>query len=472
MSTQQESFHTNSDYLALGLLNSDFVYDPGGPSLKGGAYTLRAWRGDFYTWREGYYARVSDDEVKRLITHHIQTLNDANMADTQQQIAITSQRINNVMWCLKGRIGIPEQTELNSWPDGRERLITTIAVNNGLVMLDSRGSSPVMVNHTPEYFTLTKLPYDYEPAAKCELWESFLNDVMLCRSEYVLLLQQWAGYLFRSDLREQKFLLCCGEGANGKGVFFEVVGSLVGKENCSEVPLSRFSHPFSLYGTLGKMVNMTNESSHIISDEAETMLKSFVAGDRLTFERKFKEQVSAKPTAKVMIATNALPRFNDKTQGIWRRILLVPFEKVIPEDQQIKDLADQLKRELPGILNWALAGLEKLNKAGRFTIPEHSSQLTEEYRRDADPARAFLLENYTYSSNGDGIGCSALYEQYKQYCLDNGYKPMSNTTFGQQVKRAFPDVLRTRTGGRDSREYVYQCLVSQGAENDTDKIPF
>ncbi|HUW19501.1 MAG TPA: phage/plasmid primase, P4 family [Sedimentisphaerales bacterium] len=464
MSTQQESFYTDSDHLALGVLSSNFVYDPGGPSLQGGAYTLRAWRGDFYIWREGHYVRISDDEVKRLITQHIQALNGTSISDTQQQIAVTSQRINNIMLCLKGRIGIPEQTELNSWPDGREQLITTIAVKNGLVMLDGRGGRPVLVNHTPDYFTLTKLPYDYDPAAKCELWESFLNDVMLCRSEYILLLQQWAGYLFRSDLREQKFLLCCGEGANGKGVFFEVVSSLVGKENCSEVPLSRFSHPFALYGTLGKMVNMTNESSHIITDDAETMLKSFVAGDRLTFERKFKEQVSAKPTAKVMIATNALPRFNDKTQGIWRRILLVPFDKVIPEEEQIKDLADQRKRELPGILNWALAGLEKLNKAGRFTIPEHSSQLIEEYRRDADPARAFLLENYTYAGNGDKIGCSALYEQYKQYCLDNGNKAMSNRTFGQQVKRVFPKVQRVRSGGRDDREWVYQGLVSQGAE--------
>ncbi|MHC4658542.1 MAG: DNA primase family protein [Planctomycetota bacterium] len=472
MSTHQEAFYTDTDYLALGLLNSDFVYDPGGPSLKGGAYTLRAWRGDFYMWRDGHYVRVSDDEVKRLITRHIQTLNDTNMADTQQQIAITSQRINNIVWCLKGRIGISEQTELNSWPDGRESLIYTICVNNGLLMLDRTGRGPQLIKHTPEYFTLTKLPYDYDAGAKCELWESFLSDIMLSKEGHVLLLQQWAGYLFRSDLREQKFLLCCGEGANGKGVFFEVIGALVGKENCSEVPLSRFSHAFSLYGTLGKMVNMTNESSHIISDEAETMLKSYVAGDRLTFDRKFKEQISAKPTAKIMIATNALPRFNDKTQGIWRRILLVPFEKVIPEDQQIKDLADQLKKELPGILNWALEGLQKLQAADGFTMPESSRKQIEDYRRDADPTRAFLLENYSQSHDDRRISCKELYGAYRQYCDDNGCKPMSNNTFGQQVKRAFPDVLRTRTGSRDSREYVYQGLVSQGAENDTDKIPF
>ncbi|MHC4573082.1 MAG: DNA primase family protein [Planctomycetota bacterium] len=459
-----DSFYNDVDYLAEGLLNSDFVFDPGGTSLKGGAYTLRWWKGDFYIWQEGCYVRVSDEETKRLVTKHIQTINQTAVYDTQQHVSITSQRINNILQCLKGRIGIAEQTELYSWPDGREKLIYTISVNNGLLMLDRTGRGPQLIKHTPEYFTLTKLPYDYDPNAKCEQWAEFLNDVLLSRGDYTLLLQQWTGYLFRPDLREQKFLLCCGEGANGKGVLFEVIGALVGKENCSEVPLSRFSHPFALYGTLGKVVNMTNESSHIISDDAETMLKSFVAGDRLTFERKFKEQLSAYPTAKIMIATNALPRFNDKTQGIWRRILLVPFDKVIPEDEQIKDLADQLKRELPGILNWGLEGLRKLQDAGGFTIPENSRQLIEDYRRDADPARAFLLESYRQSHDDRSVSCKELYEAYRQYCDDNGCKPMSNTTLGQQVKRAFPDVLRTRTGGRGSREYVYQGLVSQGAE--------
>jgi putative DNA primase/helicase len=335
MSTQQESFYTDSDHIAEGLLESEFFFDPGGSSLKGGAYTLRAWRGDFYIWRDGCYNRMSDDEVKVRITKHIQAVNDAAIGQQQQRIVITSQRVNNVMLCLKGRIGMPEQTELNSWPDGREQLFTTISVKNGLLMLDGRGGRPVMVSHTPDYFTLTKLPYDYDPAATCKLWESFLNDVTLCRRDYVLLLQQWAGYLFRSDLREQKFLLCCGEGANGTGVFFEVIGALVGKQNCSEVPLTRFSHPFALCGTLGKIVNMTNESSHMITDDAETMLKSFVAGDRLTFERKFKEQVSAKPTAKVMIATNALPRFNDKTQGIWRKGPCRPTQTWTAWDSQL-----------------------------------------------------------------------------------------------------------------------------------------
>jgi P4 family phage/plasmid primase-like protien len=288
--------------------------------------------------------------------------------------------------------------------------------------------------------------------------------------EFVDLLQRWVGYLFRSDLREQKFLLCVGEGANGKGVLSDVIQELVGRDNCSQVGLARFANPFALYATLGKVVNVTNESSHIIEEEAESILKSFVAGDRFTFERKFRDSVHAVPTAKIMISTNALPRFTDKTLGIWRRILLVPFDKTVPEERQIKNLAEEIKAaELPGIFNWAMEGLRKLNRTG-FIMPEKSKDLLEEYRRDADPARAFLLENYTYSPNAYGVECDGLYQEYAQWCGTNGYYALSNRHFGKQVRRMFPDVDRTRPGSGSNRPWVYRGIVAATSQT-SQEIP-
>lgn len=450
------------DFLAQAILADEFIYDPGGEGLKVGAWTLRSWRDEFYRWQDGCWLRLSDAEIKRIVVEYIQKLNRqaVSYAD-EQQIPITTYRINNILLCLTGRIGIPESTEINTWPDGGEKIYHTIAVNNGLLLLPRDGGQPSMLSHTPDFFSVTKLPFDYEPDAKCPQWLKFLNEVMQGDKGLILLLQQWLGYLFRQGLQQQKFLLCCGEGSNGKTVFFEVVQALVGKDNVSEVPLCRYAHPFSLYHTLGKVVNMTHESSSFIEDEAETILKSYVSGDTLQFERKFREPVFTVPTAKVMIATNALPRFNDKTRAIWRRILLVPFDKVIPDDVQIIDLADRLKTELSGILNWTLEGLQKLNEAGRFTESDKSKELIEEYRRDADPARAFLLENYTMVLDGEGTGCAGIFETYVQYCDRNKCRPMNNRTFGRQVKRAFPDAERVQIGGRGSQQWIYQGLVNR-----------
>jgi putative DNA primase/helicase len=364
------------------------------------------------------------------------------------------------MLCLKGRVGKNENDTLNSWADGREKLVYTLPCKNGLLCWDSGKAKikPVLMKHNPRYFSLYALPYDYDPSAKCPNWEAFLDDVMLSRKDYITVLQQFIGYLFRPDLREQKFLLCCGEGSNGKGVFFEVIQSLVGDENCSQVSLTRFNDRFALSQTMGKIVNMTAESSHIIADEAENTLKSYVAGDTFTFERKFKDPISAVPTAKLIITTNALPRFRDKTQAVWRRIILIPFDKVIPANSQIRDLASILKKELSGILNWAIAGLENLNAKG-FIIPESNRQLIDEYRADADPCRAFLMDNYFETQNEtDYIDSSELYMHYTRWCKESGFEPVNCRLFGQQVKRVLPRAERQRVRTNNGREYRYHGI--------------
>jgi putative DNA primase/helicase len=469
------SLSWDPDFLAQTLLADLFTYDPhwDGPPRQGTARAkLLWWRSDFYKWDGGCWYRQADSEIKRIIVEYLQAKN-LTCATVDEQIPITSHRVNNVLLNLTGRIGIPEKRELNTWSDGGEKIAHTISLKNGLLLLHHKGQTkPHLLSHTPDFLTVTRLDYEYDPEADCPKWQDFLVDVMQGKQEFIFLLQQWCGYLLRPDLREQKFLLCTGEGANGKGVFFDMVEAFIGSDNCSHVPLQRFSNPFALYSTLGKVANLTSESSEMIEAEAENTLKFLVSGDRSTFERKFKEPVHAKPTAKFMVATNALPRFSDKTEGIWRRILFVPFNKVIPDEVQVKDLAAQIKTELPGILNWALDGLEKLNDAGGFTVPEESRLLLEEYRRDADPARGFLSENYMPSLNGERLASSQVYDNYRRFCDQNGYRPLSDRQFGRDLRRVFPNVRRIRGRSGTEREWLYEGIVEQGDEFDGTRIPF
>jgi putative DNA primase/helicase len=178
---------------------------------------------------------------------------------------------------------------------------------------------------------------------------------------------------------------------------------------------------------------------------------SQIGADPFTFERKFRDPVHAVPTAKLMIATNALPRFNDKTLGIWRRILLVPFDKTFDEEQQDKNLAQEItNKELPGIFNWALDGLRSLNKSHGFVSPARNDRLLEEYRCDSDPTRAFLVEHFTASPNAQEgrLACSEVYKRYQEWCQGNGCHPLGERAFGQQVRRVFPGVERRRLGSR------------------------
>jgi P4 family phage/plasmid primase-like protien len=469
-------FLFNPDKIAEAML-VDYLYDPdpdNPPSkehLSKGRYTLASWRGDFYQWSAGQWARVSDSEIDLRITRHLQEHNESYDIKMGQlaEIPIRRDRIGNVRLCLAARVLRPETRTLNQWDNITQDAIITLSMKNGLLVLRHDGQVE-LTPHTPDYFSFIRLPYDYDPGAQCPLWQTFLDDVMMKRQDYVSLLQQWCGYLLRPDLRLQKFLLCVGEGANGKGVFFEVVQAVVGIENCSQVPIARFDNPFALIGTLGKMVNLTHEAHGLIEEQAETTLKSFTSGDRMTFERKFRDAVSDVPTAKVMLATNDLPRFNDRSQAIWRRILLVPFDKVIAEDKQIDTLADELKKELPGILNWAVEGLRNLNAASRFTVPENSKAMLEQYRQDTNPARAFLLENCQPADNGEYVGCEALYGEYKIWCDQHSYRPLGERMFGKEVRRAFPDVKSRRPGSGNARSRVYEGITS--TTSNASNVPF
>lgn len=441
------------------LLAGQFLYEyiwakEDEPDAETSFYKLRRWREEWYLYEQGSYIKVADDTVRQTVTAYMQQYAKDLFWREKTRINVTRNFVTNVISNIEAMVHIKETQELNTFLDRVDRG-RFLSLKNGLLNLDTRE----LLSPTPNYFTAVCLPYNYDPDAECPQFDLFLQDVMLGKQDYIDLLQEFIGYLFRPDLREHKFLLCVGEGANGKTTLFDVIRALVGTENCSEAPISCFADRFALYGTIGKIANLTHESSSVLEDSAENVLKSYVSGDRMTVDRKYKQPVEVTPTAKLLISTNNLPRFTDRSQAIWRRILLVPFDLTLEENLQNKDMANRLKEELSGILNWALIGLDRLNEKG-FTVPVGNKELMENYRRDADPSRAFLLDNYESSLNGAYVPCAEIYKDYKQFCDSNGCHAMNERTFGQHVRRIFPRVERQRIGTRDNREYVYMGLVS------------
>jgi putative DNA primase/helicase len=124
-----------------------------------------------------------------------------------------------------------------------------------------------------------------------------------------------------------------GEGANGKSVLLDVLTALLGEENVSQVPLEMFGQRFQLTPTIDKLANICAEVGEI-SAVAEGVLKQFTAGDRMYFDRKGIPGIERYPTARLILATNNRPRFRDRSMGIWRRILLVPFRFTVPPTKQ------------------------------------------------------------------------------------------------------------------------------------------
>ena len=414
---------------------------------------LQWYHGNFYLWRKRIYGLLTKDEITAEVTRYIQGT----------PIKPTPNCVNAVLLNLKALTELNRETQPNSWINNVKGP-RVWAVENGNISFDDADENgrPKLLPHTPDYFTLVKLPFEYAPEAECPNWLKFLDDVMESDSERIRLLQQWVGYLFTLTLKEQKFLICVGEGANGKGVFFIVILEMLGQENCSSLPLSRFGERFALSSTYGKLLNATSEGISYINTHGEAVLKEYTSGDMTAFERKHKDLFHAIPTAKLMIATNELPSFADKTEGVWRRMLIVPFERSFTEDQQNKNLAEELKEELPGIFNWAYDGMVNLEKKG-FVVPAKCKEAIEQYRRDVNPAKVFLQENYQQDTEADGVPCGILYSSYCDWCKAKGYKPLNEANLGKEIKRVFPKVPKTRPRNKETRKrtHVYANLEVQ-----------
>jgi P4 family phage/plasmid primase-like protien len=483
---QGRAFDYEPDKLAEAFLTQYYVWHPQEDSppeqyvdRKLADWKLRWWRGGFYDWHNGRYMQVDESEMSSLVVGFLQDLNRPKFGynPPDPAIKITAALVRNILLNISGVTGVyvPDWRELNSWiptksdyeetdveeavkscrrPEGE----VTISFLNGLLMFGDSSGEAEFVKHTPKYFSLARLPYNYDKDAQCPRWREFLDDVMAGDDERIELLQQWAGYLLTNTLKFQKFMLLSGEGGNGKTVFTTIMEKMVGEENASHVPLCRFDDRFALAATLNKMLNTSSESSHRIDELCETMLKSYTSGDRMTFDRKNRDLVSARPTAKVMISTNQLPNFTDKSNGIWRRMLFVPFDKSVPIDEQNPELVKELAGEMPGIFNWAYKGLCKLAEAGQFVEPTRCKEAINEYRKDTNPAKIFLEENYVDGFEFEGVPCGEMYQSYVAWCNQNGYHPLNASNFGKEVKRAFPNTTNAQKTHRGQRIRIYNGL--------------
>jgi P4 family phage/plasmid primase-like protien len=305
---------------------------------------------------------------------------------------------------------------------------------------------------------MVKFSYAYNPHATCPQWLAFL-DMMLERDrERIDLLQEMFGYCLTFDTSRQKFFVLEGDGSNGKSVVLSVLTELVDRSNVSNVPLELFGERFQLASTIGKLVNIAAEADRL-TRVAEGTLKQFTGGDRMNFDRKGIAPIETHPTARLVIATNNRPAFADRSEGLWRRMILIPFRVRIPDTEQDPHLAAKLRAELPGILMWAVQGLRRLKDRGAFTVPAICADAKADYREQSNPARTFLLEACAADDVG-GVPCHLLYQRYVEWCKANGFEALNNSELGVEVRRAFPAAKRTRAArepGR-SRPWIYRGI--------------
>jgi putative DNA primase/helicase len=372
-----------------------------------GEITLRRHKNEFFRWENGHYTGVSDEDLETLIFRFMET----RLPPAQQ----TPRLCKTIAQCVQYKTALDSVREAPFWINsddlGPNR--DYIALDNGIFSLQKafNGDADCLMPLTPAWFSPVSLDFSFDPNADCPRWLEFLQEVLPGDPELIRLLQMWFGYCLVPDTSLHKALMLVGDGSNGKSVILAVLIGLLGQGNVSAVPLEAFGTRFGLMPTIGKLANVVFEIGEL-DRVAEGAFKSFTAGDLQTIDRKNKDPLETPPTARLVLATNRLPRFVDRTDGVWRRLIIVPFNVQIPEGRQDELLLGKLKAELPGILNWALIGLYMLRQQRRFPQVKACSVALQAYRLDSNPTMQFLQEFVAYDPTKT-VHCTKLFQCYR-----------------------------------------------------------
>jgi putative DNA primase/helicase len=213
------------------------------------------------------------------------------------------------------------------------------------------------------------------------------------------------------------------------------------------VCLGELAGQFGLQALMGKKLNVCSDMD-ALDATAEGILKRLVDGGTVSMSRKYKDIINAQLNTRFAFASNNIPRFADQSTGIYRRFIPIAVETVIAEKDIIRGLDKPAgwvaMGELPGILNWSLAGLQRLRARGwSFEIPEVLKKHRQVIRKETDFTHDYLVKRYQYTSGGGGkMSSSFLYTLYKMAAEGEGETPVKVVKFNDAVRSTFPGIVK------------------------------
>lgn len=462
----------------------DGIAPAGSPRL------LRFWHGEFHRYHDGAYRPVSDDDQRAELTQFVRSeflrLNAAavtaweadqgeNKGGPPQVRRVTSRLIGDVLQALRGLCLLSASTDPPAWIDGSTGPDPAglLPLRNGILDLGAlAGGRAGCLPPSPSFFTPTAAPFDFDPHAPPPVeWLKFLREVWPDDPESIDTLQEWFGYLLTPDTRQQKILFLLGPRRGGKGTIARVLRELVGAANVAGPTLGSLSTNFGLSPLLRKSVALVSDarlSGRSDSAVITERLLSISGEDALTIDRKHRDQLTVKLTARFVILSNELPRLGDASGALAGRLILLRltgswFGK---EDHH---LFDRLKGELPGILLWSVEGWRRLQERGRFIQPTSAAKLVEEMEDLSSPVGAFVRDR-CHVAPGERVEVSELYGAWRSWCDAHGRKePGTEETFGRDLRAAVPSLDKTRPRTSEGRLHVYTGIrLRAGYDPDPD----
>jgi putative DNA primase/helicase len=272
-------------------------------------------------------------------------------------------------------------------------------------------------------------------------------------------LGEWFGYVVSGRLDLHKIMLVVGPTRAGKGVIARTLGNLVGPDNVAGPTLSSLSGDFGLAPLLGKTLAVVSDA-RLNGRGAQVVVErllSISGEDTLTVNRKYRDQWTGKLPARLMLCSNELPHLGDASMAIAGRFVPLLLTRSFYGNEDLA-LEDDLALELPGILNWALAGLERLTSNGKFTRPPNVDDTVRTLQDLASPVAAFVRDRCDRGPDKEAL-VDELYKAWRGWADDNGHVKTSKQVFGRDLRAVFAGQLKlVQLRDGDERERAYRGI--------------
>lgn len=414
-----------------------------------GPQVLRRWRGSWMRWRESHWAEVEDEDITAQLYERMESA--TYVKATKAGVPVLEpwrpnrRSVGEVLAALGGITLLPSDVDAPSWLRPRFTLdgspihdSAIVSCRNGLLDTDSRE----LQEHDPDWFNLVAVPFDYEVATpRPARWLQFLDGLWPDDPESVAALQEWFGYVLSGRTDLQKILLIVGPPRSGKGTIARILQELVGRGHCTGPTLASLSTNFGLQPLVGKPLAVVADArlggrdTHVVVER----LLSISGEDSLTIDRKYRGAWTGRLPTRLMVLSNELPNFGDASGAIATRFVALTLTRSWLGQEDI-GLERALAAELPGILNWALDGLDRLNEHRRFTEPRSSGEALVAMTDAASPMSAFVRERCDVAA-GEQVPVAELFAAWRGWCLDNGRDhPGNQQTFGRNLRAVLPAV--------------------------------
>jgi putative DNA primase/helicase len=366
------------------------------------------------------------------------------------QEAMAAHNLSRITAMLKLTVSEPDMATTDRELDGDPYLL---GVSNGII--DLRTGLHWFNRPDLRITRYCNAQFDADP--KCNRWLAFLNQIFIGDVETIDCVQRLLGCTLLGLSDEEILIICYGHGSNGKSVFSNVIHNIMGGYSITAPPSLLTARRQDDTGPRNDLAALAGARYVSINEMQagdrldEQVVKMLAGREPISARFLHQEFFEFMPSFTPWLRTNHKPIITGLDDGIWRRLVLLPFEQKFDGDSKDPNLEHKLLAERDGILMWMAEGAKLYLQSGICISPRMRMEMGT-YRTESDLLGEFLSDQTTPRADGK-INQGNLYTRYREWCQECGIRPLSKKTFTQRLaERGHPE-------GKSGKNRYYCGLI-------------